>query len=39
MRDPPEPPDSPEGEERPWEQPGAVRRDCQGHRALLIQSR
>jgi hypothetical protein len=26
----------PEGGERPWERPGALRRDCEPHRARLI---
>jgi hypothetical protein len=32
----PDPDDSPEREDRPWEQPGAVRRDCESHRGALL---
>ena len=30
------PEQEPEGGERPWERPGAVRRDCEPHRARLV---
>ena len=36
MSDTPEDLDSPEGEECPWEEPGAVRRDSQPHRGDLL---
>jgi hypothetical protein len=32
----PEDPNGPEGEERPWEEPGAVRRDCAPHRGTFL---
>jgi hypothetical protein len=36
VNDAPEDLDSPEGEECPWEQPDAVRRDCEPHRGPFL---